>query len=92
MLFFLQRLSKLDTHERTGCVYGLMYDGTLLVVGSSLELFENEKISYNQLLLNLPAEIDLCGVLKFGERLSMESNIKEILQVLFSYSVPKLNF
>lgn len=85
----MQRLSKIDTHESTGCVYGLMYDGTLLVVGLSLELFENEHNSYNQLLLNLPAEIELCGVLKFGETLSMESNIKEILQVLCSYFVEK---
>lgn len=69
-----------------------MYDGTLLVVGSSLELFENEKNTYSQLLLNLPAEIELCGVLKFGETLNMESNIKEILQVMSSYFAVNLNF
>lgn len=58
-----------------------MYDGTLLVVGLSIKLFENEKNTYSQLLLNLPAEIELCGVIKFGEGLTMENNIKEILQV-----------
>lgn len=60
-----------------------MYDGTLLVVGLSLELFENEKSTYSQLLLNLPAETELCGVIKFGDTLTMETNIKEILQVRF---------
>lgn len=58
-----------------------MYDGTLLVVGLSIELFENEKNAYSQLLLNLPAEIELCGVIKFGETLTMDSKLKEILQV-----------
>ncbi|XP_026326461.1 ufm1-specific protease 2 [Hyposmocoma kahamanoa] len=78
--YVIERLSKIDTHQSTGCLYGLMYDGTLLVVGLSLELFEHENNSYNQLLLNLPAEIELCGALKLGETLSIESNIKEILQ------------
>uniref|UniRef100_A0A1E1VX63 Probable Ufm1-specific protease 2 n=1 Tax=Pectinophora gossypiella TaxID=13191 RepID=A0A1E1VX63_PECGO len=78
--YVIERLSKIDTNESTGCVYGLMYDGTLLVVGLSLELFENEKNTYSQLLLNLPAEIELCGVIKFGETLTMDNNIKEILQ------------
>lgn len=58
-----------------------MYDGTLLVVGLSIELFENEKKAYNQLLLNLPAEVELCGVVKFGESLTTGSTMKEILQV-----------
>ncbi|KAM3967989.1 UFM1 specific peptidase 2 [Aphomia sociella] len=78
--YVIERLSTLDTNESTGCLYGLMYDGTLLVVGLSIELFENDKNTYNQLLLNLPAEIELCGVVKFGEALSMESSLKDILQ------------
>lgn len=57
-----------------------MYDGTLLVVGLSLELFENEKNTHSQLLLNLPAEIELCGVIKFSENLN-GTTMKEILQV-----------
>lgn len=58
-----------------------MYDGTLLVVGLSIELFENEKHAYNQLLLNFPAEIELCGVVKFQDHLSTGTLVKEILQV-----------
>lgn len=58
-----------------------MYDGTLLVVGLSLELFENEKNTYRQFLLNLPAEIELCGVVRFGETLTTGTTMKEILQV-----------
>lgn len=81
MLYYRQRLSKIDTNESTGCLYGLMYDGTLLVVGLSLELFESERNTYNQLLLNLPTEIELCGVIKFGETLTTETRLKEILQV-----------
>lgn len=57
-----------------------MYDGTLLVVGLSLDLFENEKNTYRQLLLNLPTEIELCGVVKFGETLTTGTRMKEILQ------------
>lgn len=76
-----QRLSKIETNESTGCLYGLMYDGTLLVVGLSLERFEYEKKSYHQLLLNFPAEIELCGVIKFGESLTTGTTMKEILQV-----------
>lgn len=60
-----------------------MYDGILLVVGLSLELFDKEKNAYNQLLLNLPAEIELCGVIKFSECLAIENKTKEILQVKF---------
>lgn len=84
-MFSLQRLGKIDTNEPTGCLYGLMYDGTLLVVGLSLEFFENEQKTYRQLLLNLPAEIELCGVIKFSETLSIESKPKEIFQVTFFY-------
>lgn len=80
--YVIERLSKIDTTESTGCLYGLMYDGTLLVVGFSLESFETEteKNSYSQLLLNFPAEIELCGVVKFGETLTTDSTTKEILQ------------
>ncbi|XP_013185875.2 probable Ufm1-specific protease 2 [Amyelois transitella] len=78
--YVIERLSALDTDESAGCLYGLMYDGTLLVVGLSIELFENENNSYKQLLLNLPGEVELCGVIKFGESLCIESTLKEILQ------------
>lgn len=68
-----------------------MYDSTLLVVGMSLEFFENEKKTYRQLLLHLPAEIELCGVIKFNESLSIDSKPKEIFQVtkniLYGYIV-----
>ncbi|XP_052738282.1 ufm1-specific protease 2 isoform X2 [Bicyclus anynana] len=80
MYISCKRLSKLDTNEPTGCLYGLMYDGTLLVVGLSLEFFENEQKTYRQLLLQLPAEVELCGVIKFSETLSIESKPKEIFQ------------
>ncbi|CAK1551837.1 unnamed protein product [Leptosia nina] len=78
--YVIERLLKSETCESTGCLYGLMYDGTLLVVGFSLEFFENEKKSYSQLLLNLPAEVELCGVAKFSDTPNLESKPKEILQ------------
>ncbi|CAG4940927.1 unnamed protein product [Colias eurytheme] len=78
--YVIERLSNIDTNETTGCLYGLMYDGCLLVIGISLELFETEKKAYNQLLLSLPAEIELCGVVKFSETSSVEYKPKEILQ------------
>ncbi|XP_059059990.1 probable Ufm1-specific protease 2 [Achroia grisella] len=78
--YVTERLSNIDTDESIGCLYGLMYDGTLLVVGLSIELYENDKNTFQQLLLNLPAEIELCGVVKFGESLSMDLPLKDILQ------------
>lgn len=78
--YVIERLCTLNTNECTGCLYGLMYDGTLLVVGLSLELFKNEKNTYSQLLLNLPAEVELCGVVRFGESLTAGTTMKEILQ------------
>ncbi|XP_063635995.1 probable Ufm1-specific protease 2 [Cydia splendana] len=78
--YVIERLSKLDTNESTGCLYGVMYDGNLLVVGLSLELFDREKNTYKQLLLHLPTEIELCGVIKFGETLTTEARLNEILQ------------
>ncbi|VVC89167.1 unnamed protein product [Leptidea sinapis] len=78
--YVIERLSKIDTNETTGCLYGLMYDGTLLVIGLSLEFFENEKKTYSQLLLSLPAEVELCGVVKFNDSTGFDSKLKEILQ------------
>ncbi|GBP35470.1 Probable Ufm1-specific protease 2 [Eumeta japonica] len=74
------RFARLETHEPTGSLYGLMYDGVLLVVGFSLEVFGTEKNLYKKLLLHLPAEIELCGVLKFGKNLTTDSRLKEMLQ------------
>ncbi|XP_048481073.1 probable Ufm1-specific protease 2 [Plutella xylostella] len=76
----IERLSKVESDESTGCLYGLMYDGTLLVVGLSLELFEDDKNTYKQLLLNLPTEVELCGVIKFGDSLTMDNQLKDILK------------
>ncbi|XP_047522798.1 ufm1-specific protease 2 [Pieris napi] len=78
--YVIERLLKTETYETTGCLYGLMYDGTLLVIGFSLEYFENEKKTYSQLLLNLPAEVELCGVVKFCDTTTLDSKPKEILQ------------
>lgn len=62
-----------------------MYDGTLLVVGLSIEFFEKERHAHHQLLLNFPAEIELCGVVKFQDDLSTGTLVKEILQVRYFY-------
>lgn len=58
-----------------------MYDGILLVVSFSLEVYENENNYYEQLLLHLPTEVELCGVIKFGNCFSTEDGFKGILQV-----------
>ncbi|KAL4714402.1 hypothetical protein ACJJTC_017697 [Scirpophaga incertulas] len=78
--YVIERLSKLDADDRVGCLYGLMYDGNLLVIGLSLELLDNEKKYYNHLLLNLPTEIELCGVIQFGNTDTMDSKVHDILQ------------
>lgn len=84
LILTLQRLKHFESEENTGCLYGIMYDGNLLVLGLSLELFENEN-SYKQLLLSLPTEIELCGAIKFSGNLSVESRMKEILQVIYRH-------
>ncbi|XP_077293156.1 UFM1 specific peptidase 2 isoform X2 [Arctopsyche grandis] len=76
----VKRLSKLETEASHGCLFGLMYDSTLLIVGYSLE-FEEESntITYKDLQLNFPSDTELYGVVKFGEDAS-ESSIRSILQ------------
>lgn len=81
-LFIFQRLTKLDTSVSNGCLFGLMYDSTLLVLGFNLELDdEYGKPTYNEVLLNFPTEVELCGVIKFSNHANSETRIKSILQV-----------
>jgi hypothetical protein len=67
-----------------------MYDSTLLVVGYNLELDEEfSKPTYTEIQLNFPTEVELCGVIKFGNNGSSESRVKSILQVSIRYFCEK---
>lgn len=76
-----QRLSKLETEASHGCLFGLMYDSTLLILNFTLE-FEDEpnEISYKDLQLNFPSDTELYGVVKFRDD-TPESSLKSVLQV-----------
>lgn len=63
-----------------GCLFGVIYnDGTLLVLGFNLETTIGQ-LNYKQIQHKFPAEIDLCGLINFGDCSDSELHIKEILQ------------
>ncbi|EZA55337.1 hypothetical protein DMN91_004969 [Ooceraea biroi] len=71
----LQRLENIE-NAATGYVYGIMYNGTLVVLTFSINSCETDEseddkeksiTDYTTLQLNLPADIYLCGILHIGE-------------------------
>lgn len=82
IFFLFQRLSSVSA-QYSGCLYGTMYDGTLLVVGFNLETFQGSdyKSNYSQIQNNFPTEVYLCGLVKFGDCSDTQAHLKEILLV-----------
>ncbi|XP_075235256.1 UFM1 specific peptidase 2 [Lycorma delicatula] len=58
----VQRLHSIK-EEKLGALYGLMYDGILLVVGMSVEV---EGTSFQELQSHFPTEVDFCGIVTFS--------------------------
>lgn len=50
----------------SGCLFGLMYDGALLIMGFNIESTIGE-LNYKEIQYKFPAELDMCGVIKFGD-------------------------
>lgn len=57
-LFSPQRLHSIK-EDQMGALYGLMYDGILLVIGMSVEV---EGTSFQELQTHFPTEVDFCGI------------------------------
>ena len=75
--FNLQRLNNFKPDENaSGSLFGLMYSGTLIVLGFDLEI-SNGKTSLKD---NFPTEIDLCGGFIVGNGGSGEDHFKDIFK------------
>lgn len=57
-----------------------MYKGTLLILGFNVEN-STETLNYKQIQNNFPAELDLCGLVKFGLCSDSQAHLNDILQV-----------
>ncbi|KAL5289901.1 UFSP2 family protein [Megaselia abdita] len=75
--FLLKRLEGIQ-QELTGCLFGVFYDSTITVFGMNVETTIG-KLNYNEISLKFPAEMDLIGLVKFGDCFD-EQNIGEILK------------
>lgn len=65
--YFLQRLLELRV-TNTGRLFGVMSDNSLTVLGFAVNpVDDDEGIEPAALQLNMPVEIDLCGVLFIGD-------------------------
>ncbi|KAF7993716.1 hypothetical protein HCN44_010311 [Aphidius gifuensis] len=62
----LKRLLELKT-TNTGRLFGVMSDNSLTVLGFALNPTDDDAIEPAALQLNMPVEIDLCGVLFIGD-------------------------
>uniref|UniRef100_A0A0K8TSP7 Probable Ufm1-specific protease 2 n=1 Tax=Tabanus bromius TaxID=304241 RepID=A0A0K8TSP7_TABBR len=74
----LKRFEKVQ-QQCSGCLFGLMYDGNLLVLGFNIETTIGQ-FNYKQIQYKFPAELDLCGLVKFGTDGVTEANISKVIQ------------
>lgn len=57
-----------------------MYKGTLLILGFNVE--NSDTLNYKNIQNNFPAELDLCGLVKFGLCTDSQAHLNDILQVV----------
>ncbi|XP_068148526.1 probable Ufm1-specific protease 2 [Drosophila tropicalis] len=76
--FLLKRLERVKL-QCSGVLYGVFYgDGTLLVLSFNIESSVGQ-LNYEQLLQRFPAEMDLCGLVKFGDCSDAEAHLSEVI-------------
>lgn len=89
-----QRLEKVRT-QCSGCLFGVWYRGTLLILGFNIESSSSSsgnansssdsssappRLNFRHLQNGFPAELDLCGLVKFGLCTDAEAHMADILQ------------
>lgn len=76
----LQRLAKLKNPQNSGCIYGLMYQGNILILGFNLEGTDADGVAMNyKTIQNQFPEIDLIGLIKFGSCSDAAAHLSEII-------------
>lgn len=76
-----QRLEKVKT-QCSGCLFGVWYKGTLLILGFNVEsatATDADRLNFKRLQNGFPAELDLCGLVKFGLCTDAEAHMADIL-------------
>lgn len=64
----------------SGCLFGVFYaEGTLLLMGFNVESTIGQ-LNYEQIQHKFPAELDLCGLVKFGHCTDAEAHLTEIFK------------
>lgn len=64
----------------SGCLFGVFYaEGTLLLLGFNVESTIGQ-LNYEQIQHKFPAEVDLCGLVKFGDCSDAEAHLSEIFK------------
>ena len=64
----------------SGCLFGVFYgEGTLLLMGFNVESTIGQ-LNYEQIQHKFPAELDLCGLVKFGHCTDSEAHLSEIFK------------
>ncbi|ALC44715.1 CG16979 [Drosophila busckii] len=76
--FLLKRLERVKL-QCSGCLYGVFYgDGTLLLLSFNVESSVGQ-LNYEHMQHKFPAELDLCGLVKFGECSDAKAHMSEII-------------
>ncbi|XP_055855942.1 probable Ufm1-specific protease 2 [Episyrphus balteatus] len=77
--FLLKRLERIK-QQSSGCLFGVLYgEGTLLLLGFNIESTIGQ-LNYKHIQYKFPAELDLCGLVKFGDCTDAEAHINVILK------------
>ncbi|CAD7005619.1 unnamed protein product [Ceratitis capitata] len=78
-VLLLKRLERIK-QQCSGCLFGVLYgEGTLLLMGFNVESTIGH-LNYKQIQFKFPAELDLCGLVKFGDCTDAEAHLSEILK------------
>ncbi|XP_075159444.1 UFM1 specific peptidase 2 [Haematobia irritans] len=75
----LKRLEEVK-QQCSGCLFGVFYgDGVFLLLGFNVESTLGQ-LNYEQIQHKFPAEVDLCGLVKFGDCSDAEAHLNEIFK------------
>lgn len=79
LFFSLKRLER-TKQQCSACLFGVFYgEGTLLLMGFNVESTIGQ-LNYDQIQHKFPAELDLCGLVKFGDCTDTEAHLSEIFK------------